>query len=98
MLSLANLTIEELRMIANTKDLDGYQYTSRQPLENILTKPSSSILPSSSIQLDHKPKIINNAFVGNCVKSRSKKSITEYLEKIRPHIGDLVNHLKKFNE
>ena len=58
--------------------------------------------PSSSMHSDYKPKVINDAFDGNYFEYKyetdEKSSITKYLEKIRPHIHDLINHLKKFVE
>lgn len=76
MLSLANLTIEKVRIIAITMNVNGYQNMSREKLEIILTKRSSSMLPSSSILLDYKPKN-NIVFAGNYVKYNIKTSITE---------------------
>ena len=87
-------------MIANEVSVDSYKNMPRQLLENKLTKPSLSILPSSSIDIEHKRKLINGAFDGNYVEYKSdtdeESSIKEYLEKNRPHIQDLINYFKKF--
>ena len=44
MLSTSNLAIRKLRIISKETEVDGYENMLKQPLENILTKPSSSMM------------------------------------------------------
>ena len=49
--------------------------------------------------MDYKPKTIRDTFDGRYIEHKTEKdekpSIKENLDKIRPHVRDMINDLKK---
>lgn len=101
MLSLSNLTIGKLWMIAKAIVVEGYENLSR------LLGNSQKIYSQSRLSLFQHPrqytqtlneKYINDTYVEYKSEKDEKSSIAEYLAKNRSHLRDFIDDQEKSGE